>query len=953
MPRYILIFGILCFNLYSLEAFQDNDIIIKFTGGSYEYSEWLQSGRSGSIGFLDDIIGNHQTLPAVNSDIINTLNKKADNSLAPLPSNKYSHLLRICVIRPDRPLNSALMASKLSAYEFIEYAEPAPKRYFSEIPDDPLFDDQYYISKINTISAWDSIPKGSDEVLLAIVDTGVDYLHEDLDDNIWFNPGETGIDSFGFDKSTNGVDDDGNGFIDDWRGWDFAGENGFDNDPMPGHLHGTHVAGISAAISDNATGITGIAIRTKIIPVKVGRDDPFSKSVVNAYDGILYAAAVGADVINCSWGGSAFSQSEQEVINTALDAGCVVVGAAGNNYSNQAFYPAGYKGVMSVAAVNRNDFKADFSNFHPVVDVSAPGIGILSTIPGNDYTPLDGTSMASPVAAGVACLVKLKHRDYNSEQVIEHIKATSDNIYDRNRQYTGLLGRGRVNAFSAVTAENPRSLIMENYRFEEEIPNGIFEPGERIDLYIKVKNVLGPLELVGLQAESPSPNAPEFIEDIINFGNLNTGEAIEGGQPVTFILPEKIPVNYKMEFIIEFFARGGYKHTEAITFIVNPSYRTMDENNLSVTFNNRGNIAFNDFPDNAQGEGFKYKGGSNLLYEGALMVATGRNRVSNTARGSSGSPQDDDFFSDGVFTLLAPGNIADMEGRAEYSDTNDENQAGVAVMQEAFQFKDEDKKDFILISYDLINNTGVYVDSLFAGIYLDWDIGPAGANNLIRYDELNNYGYTERYNSNEFPLTAAALLTNQKLNFFAMDNNGSTPDNPGVYDEFTDEEKYQVLTSGIARKQSSITDASMVIGGGPIRIDGGDTIRLAFALFAADTKQQLDAVRRQAAETAAQFELDESPFGGIPELSRITNIYPNPGYGIVSIEYELNDRQNIKLLITDLSGKIIDIILNRSQLPGRKTISFNTGALKLTQGAYYIILETEKAYHVKNLIIVE
>ena len=365
-----------------------------------------------------------------------------------------SGLSRIYYIYIDSHLNPFEVAVELSTNKIFEYVEPRYMSYITEtIPNDTLIGGLFYLSRINMFKAWD-IEQGSSKIIIAIVDNGTDYNHPDLVENIWTNPAEL--------QGKPGIDDDGNGYIDDFHGWDF-GNN--DNDPIFGTdagnitSHGTHTAGIASAVTNNITGVAGVGWNCEIMPVKASEDD-VTRFVPFGYEGIVYAADNGALVINNSWGRSgAFSQYEQDIINYAVTKGCIIVGAAGNSNRDEMFYPAGYVHVIAVAAVNEFDQKASYSNFGKFIDISAPGgdgfVKILNTFPveRGSYGEMSGTSMASPVVAGVMGLLRNHFPDANHYELSRRIILTADNIDAANPEFIGLLGYGRVNAFGALTED--------------------------------------------------------------------------------------------------------------------------------------------------------------------------------------------------------------------------------------------------------------------------------------------------------------------------------------------------------------------------------------------------------------------------------------------------------------------------------------------------------------------
>ena len=275
--------------------------------------------------------------------------------------------------------------------------------------------------------AW-RISEGSRRIVVAVIDTGADVDHPDLKDNIWINPGESGRDDLGRDKSLNGIDDDGNGYVDDVHGWNFV----FDNENVQdNHGHGTHIAGIIGG--SGAARVTGVAPNVSLMILKYF--DP-RKPQQNPLDATIkaihYAIENGAQVINYSGGGVAPSSDEYKALREAEAKGILVVAAAGNEHSNSdqnKYYPADYglSNIMSVTAINPNAKVLPTSNFGvATVDIAAPGEDIYSTMPGDGYGTMTGTSQATAFATGVAVLVKSLHPEMTPAQIIQHLVATGE-----------------------------------------------------------------------------------------------------------------------------------------------------------------------------------------------------------------------------------------------------------------------------------------------------------------------------------------------------------------------------------------------------------------------------------------------------------------------------------------------------------------------------------------------
>jgi subtilisin family serine protease len=308
------------------------------------------------------------------------------------------------LVDPEPGVSVGAAVADLERMDGVLYAEPDRVLHQTAAPNDPLFSDQWGLSIIRAPEAWD-VTTGSAQVTVAVVDTGIDAAHPDLSPNLWTNPGESGA-----GRETNGLDDDGDGRIDDVHGWDFVDS---DAQPQDGNGHGTHVAGTIAARGNDATGVAGVSWTAGLMALRVLDDDGsgYVSDVLTAY---AYAARSGARVVNASLGGDRFSRAEHDAIAAAPSTLFVV--AAGNDGADNdttATYPCDYDlaNVICVAASDRDDALASFSNYGDTsVDLAAPGVDIASTWPGARYALLDGTSMATPHVTGAAALV-LAHND--------------------------------------------------------------------------------------------------------------------------------------------------------------------------------------------------------------------------------------------------------------------------------------------------------------------------------------------------------------------------------------------------------------------------------------------------------------------------------------------------------------------------------------------------------------
>ena len=303
-----------------------------------------------------------------------------------------------------------------------------------------------YDCDIDSPEAWD-VDTGSPSVVVAVVDTGVDYDHRDLQDNIWINEAEL--------NGITGVDDDGNEYVDDIYGYDFVN---YDGDPIDDHGHGTHCSGIIAARGNNGLDISGVCWDTGIMAVKY-LDAGGEGYTSNAVAAVYYAVENGADIISCSWGGGGYSETLKEAIDYAYSQGVIIVASSGNDYSDYPQYPAYYEHVISVAATNSNDEKASFSNYGDWVDLAAPGVDILSlrahgTSIGtvyDDYTTVQsGTSMACPHVAGACALLLSADPALTVEDINGILMITGDSISPGVCR-----SNGRLNLLNALLRAKP------------------------------------------------------------------------------------------------------------------------------------------------------------------------------------------------------------------------------------------------------------------------------------------------------------------------------------------------------------------------------------------------------------------------------------------------------------------------------------------------------------------
>ncbi len=458
--------------------------------------------------------------------------------------------------------NPIVAARMLEQSGQFEYAEPKYMNYAFATPNDPNYTNNQalYFNQMNAAAGW-AVTKGDSNVIIADVDGGTFWQHADLQGNLWINKAEDTNHDGTFEPTPtssggddNGMDDDGNGFVDDVIGWNFANNS---NNPIgltatPGNAyHGTATASQFGAVTDNGVGMAGASWNCRIMVINASSAQS-DDQIEYGYEGIAYALHNGASVINCSWGRPGVaSRMEQDVIDAAVQAGALVVAAAGNDGVNNDYvsqYPASYRGVLSVGAVNSgSDTKAWFSDYGISVPVYAPGTDIWSAFTDGTYGDGgSGTSFATPLTSGLAGLVKSLHPTWTPDQIAMQIRLTSDSIGAN-------LGHGRINYGRALT-ESHAGLEVLHATLLRPSGDNLFLPGDTVVLQATVRNIM-PHDATDITfAGGTSSAALQSMQGSMIEATIATGDSL--------VLP---PILFKV---------GSVDSSTAVLITLNWSYRT-------------------------------------------------------------------------------------------------------------------------------------------------------------------------------------------------------------------------------------------------------------------------------------------------------------------------------------------------------------------------------------------
>jgi serine protease len=784
-------------------------------------------------------------------------------------------------------LTLAKARTQLLATGVVEYVEPLYIREPQYQPNDPLADSaaansQYHLRLTQAYRAWD-FTKGDTSVVIGVTDTGIRYSHEDLVRQVKYN----------YADPINGKDDDGDGYVDNFRGWDFANGN---NEPLYNEFngHGTQVSGIVSGQADNGKGLAGVGFRSKFLPLQV-----FPGTTTGSFAGfeaIVYAADHGCRVINMSWGSAGgYSRFEQDVCNyAAVNRDVVLIAAAGNTPANVLFYPASYDHVLSVSATDAADAKASFATYNRRVDLVAPGVNITNAYgrpsdtaagpPDADYWYGSGTSFAAPQVAGAAALVRARFPQLTAEQVLAQLRRSTDaSILDlpANRMYQEYLGTGRLNIARAVAGITQREVRVVRSALSPARAAG-YAPGDTIRLVATVRNLLLPITGLRLTLTSLSPYLT-VRQEAFAVGSLATlAEASNAAAPFRLAVASSVPLNTTATLRYQLTGDNGYQSEQYVELELNPDFVQLNAGDISLSLTSRGNLGYDD-PSAMVGLGLSYRGSLPLLSEGGLLLATSPTRVADRLRSSGGATRQS-FFTLALAQLLAPGPRADQEARSTFRDSIPDaklpRSVGVRVRQRGQSWAaPAARRNVIMLEYSLRNLTADTLKPLYAGIFTDFDLPGETGRNVARWDSVNRVGYC--YDPGAPRLYAGVqVLGPRPAGVYSIDN--AAPAGAPIYlgDGFSPAEKYLALSAGQGRAHREAgtiaqgTDVSQVVSALVPKLAPGDSATVAFAVLVAPTLAELQAAAQAAASAYQQ---------ALPTLLAASpatwQLYPNPTAG--------------------------------------------------------------------------
>jgi serine protease len=888
----------------------------------------------------------------------------ARGKISAIAAGKLESLSRIKLVDFSADLDMEYVARKLSAHPGIEYAEPVYYQHLDVLPDDPFFHpdsvavgedvEQRYLDFVNAPGAWD-VATGDSSIVIAIIDSGTDWNHPDLNANVWVNPGEA-------EFPDDGIDNDGNGYEDDIHGWDFYGGTYDDrrvygdNDPSGvGEPHGTHTAGIAAAVTNNGIGVASLSHNVRYMPVKVGSDS--GESLRFGYDGIMYAAENGADIINCSWGALFFSNTAKEVTDAAIALGSIIVASAGNNNSDEDYYPVGYPNVFGVGSVNLDKTKSSFSNYGSYVDVSAPGYVIYSTLFDGQYGNLSGTSMAAPIVSALAGLIKSAHPDWDNDQILAQIAGTSTPVSD-DQGY--LRGTGYINAEAAM-GEPVLYIEVADYTFSDAKygnNDGLFTMGERIDAAITLRNCGEDVNDLGFNIYSTTHYSS------LSAGSRSVGSLAHSKEividDISFVVSDGIPVDAKEYIRIDFEADESVNF-EVIDFSANPSYATMSGNKIEVSFDGNGHIGYVNYSTNSKGMPFVARNNTisqdgvfnvPLLFEGGLLFGTGEERISNSVRGDEQMSSEKDFSTSTDVTIENAPDGSEQQGTIVFSDQDAGDASyNVTVTLDIFSYNEAGNDQYVIFSYKFKNNGAETLRNFIPGLFLDFDVPEVTASNDYAFYSKDNdiVVFSEDADGSKDNMYLGVTVAGSIGSPWIIENaRNDIPDSTffGIYNGFSDEEKWRSLSS--AKNTGNVEgygDVSSVVSAESFDILPGEEEQaifiIGFGIGLAELKLQIENARLKSELIAVAVE--DTDVSALPGEFSIKPVYPNPFNGRTNVSYYLPADTELTAVIYDILGRKVETVFTGFETSGEH--SFVINGENLSSGIYFLSIKAGSGMH--------
>lgn len=807
----------------------------------------------------------------------------------------------------------------------VELAEPVVSDELLGIPNDAMAGMQTMLSTISAFDAWDYF-QGDSNIIIGISDVGMLQDHIDLTNSIAPN----------YSDLPNGQDDDGNGFVDDYRGCNLAffEDNSSAGNTYHSNDHGTKAAGIAGATYNNLIGIAGVGAKCRIFPIKIAPKN--STNLLYSYRSILYAAQRGLKVLNCSWGRNKRpSGFDMDIINYAISRDVAIVASGGNNGNSEIFYPAGYDGVLGVGEVDQSDQITGSSSYGSHVRIMAPGTGNWVTDNNIDgfSQNFGGTSAAAPVISGAVAFARAKYPNLNAVQALEFTRLCVDDISDKNTFFEKIIP-GRINLLKIIETDpmslvaiKPKSIIFKHTDGEV---SDRFNPGDTALLVIKAKNYLGEGKKIDFSLST--------VDD-----DYNSIQVLNQKVSIEFIQPDsEFEINYfsfkilkneirKIFLRVDISNESGYKDFFLIPFYPTNEVTTFENDAFKFSMGDRGSVGFSGKSPNLRGEGVVLKEIGNQIWNaGFYATAESSKSVSSLWGNSQGS----DFASLKPFTKPQK-NISIFDDSFAFSS----DRIGIEVNQEVFLPAGNSTVAKILVN--IKNTNDEEIKDFAAGYYFDWDVGLSSDSNKVRIftEAISDMPNSEKISAElveyarEIPIYCGCA--SYSIDGIAQAAGFKMPD------RFDLEHQIMALNSGTAFQFSGISDIGMVVG---VKFPG---------LFPSKSTKSFNFLfgcSKNLSDLASQFrnKLLSAEYGYY-EKKQVVNIYPVPARDKINLIFNSFLFNDLDIKIFDLTGNLI--IYNHYTDVSDKTYVLNVESLN--SGIYFIQIITGSQRYIEKIIILK
>ncbi len=934
--KYIVIFFVL--NFHNLFSFSENSIVFE-VDSNYRQAPVLSNIifiRIKSIEKKEKVLSDFSSLyqikkitPLFPLDYSVRYNEKIKDKVLSDKNQNIEQilkaeepLLRTYIVGFDGNIAPEAFCSKIaSSCSEIELAEPyylqMPLGEF--LPNDPMLNQQMMFETMQVFEAFD-VFKGDTNIVIGISDTGVMQEHEDLINSIWKNHLEI---------PDNGLDDDGNGFIDDWNGVNFSWEM---DTTAPGNTssdqgHGTGVAGIAAATTNNGIGISGLAYNCRFFPMKTSVNG--RSGIIFGYQSLLYAAMMGFDVVNCSWGSTSYSCVAQSIIDFAVSRDVAIVSGSGNHGTSTSFYPAGYNGVLGVGVTNYLDTLETISSYGPHCKIVAPGTATWTTWYNGNYAAFCCTSGASPIVAAAVALIRAKHPRLTALQALEFARQSTDNITAINQLNIDYLP-GRINFLKAVTKEpfSTPSISLKNLEyFNNNYDIKRFDAGDTVKLRLNCFNYLGATTNLTckLSVLNDENNEIEIIDSVVVIPNVFQNSSVKLPD-FKFVLKE---VSIKRFFFrVDLNDDNNYTDFFLLEFSAPLYYTNISSDSIEFSACDNGRIGYYDTPYNSQGNGFSFDNNCSILFEGSLIVTENLNRIVNNARSGNGGIADDDFVS--VKKFLHP---EDTTGIFSDAAATSEHRLNIEVQNKIFTYKN----DCPCVRFDISikNNSVAPLQKLAAGYYFDWDIGLNGNGNIALFDKENNILLVTM--DGDYPYVAHYVDSKDtiEVQLSAFDNYYYN------YNGFTKQDKIDLINSGTSRIFDKEADLAAIVGArftNPIFPNEYKTFSI-YTCCSYEYNKAVEYIKNVSDISGTGFE----DIIGNNEIS----VYPMPAGDFVYLEFNQNPINEIRIISPFSQNVLYSDFLNRNENKIKIDLK------EIPSGIYIIQLKSGFKIVNKKLIVIK